>query len=64
MHKSKNVTVRETKSKTKIKIMENGDWKMKMKIEALKFVLSSKLTFFRHFSTTFINEGIATNSAK
>ena len=25
MHKSKNVTVRETKSKTKIKIMENGD---------------------------------------
>ena len=44
--------------------MENGDWKMKMKIEALKFVLSSKLTFFRHFSTTFINEGIATNSAK
>ena len=64
MHKSKNVTVRETKSKTKIKIMENGDWKMKMKIEALKSVLSSKLTFFRHFSTTFINEGIATNSAK
>ena len=28
MHKSKNVTVRETKSKTKIKIMENGKWRL------------------------------------